>query len=355
MRKENRRTWKAVAVTLIFCICFMLAGCGGDDKIHAPFESKNHWSEDLNDIVEQLEAAGFTNIQKEPQETESESSADRIIKIKIGSNTMWNTANAWRADVPIIIEYYEYTGIRHIDVTMDVAVDGEDGKPVFSILTNLPDGTTLNVEFASETDDTDFYYEQRELTVEGGAAQTEAFTADGEPLVGTYSFGVVMLPEEQTEQVQEITGVAGEALQGSFVENSGDYSYIVKSVEYVSPVEKTVEKISEEEMLERLETAVSSIGDDCEISVEGYVYTINTWHDGLAMTAVMAQLGDEEAVEAWDGIAYATMEASERLQELLEMSGYGEYMAQMQVLNDENHDNTLLTASMGLVTYNCVS
>lgn len=355
MRRESKKAWKAVAMALILYICLMMASCGGGDKIHAPFESGSYKGQNLGDIVEQLETAGFTNIQKEPQETTSESMADSIIDIKIGSNMMWNTSNAWRPDIPITIKYYEYTGIRHIDVTMDITETGEEGKPTFSILTNLPDGTILNVEFGSENDDTEFYYEQRKLTVEGGTAQTDAFTMDGEPLVGAYSLGIVMLPGEQAEKVQEITGAAGEALRGDFIESAEDYSYVSASVEYLSPVEKNIEKISEEELLGRIKEATSGFGDDCEIDLDGYVYTVSVWQDGLAETAALAQLGDKEAAEEWDKIAYTTMEASERLQELLEMSGYGEYMAQLQVLNDENHDNTLLTASWGLVTHNCVS
>lgn len=48
-------------------------------------------------------------------------------------------------------------------------------------------------------------------------------------------------------------------------------------------------------------------------------------------------------------------ETTASLQELLTASGYGDYMVQIQVLNDKNHDNTLLTVTMGMASYNCVS
>lgn len=345
----------AALLLLATMFLLLLTGCGGGDKINAPFESGDYKGKSLDSIVAQLETAGFTNIQKEPQETENEFNADSIINIKIGSNTTWNTANAWKADVPIIIEYYEYTGIRHFEVTVEIEVGGEDGKPVFTIATNLPDETVLGVELASANDDTDYYFEQREVTVESGTAQTEAFTSGGEPLTGAYSFGVTMFPTEQPERVQEITGAAGEAMRGDLVEKSGDYSYILTSVEYLSPVEASIEQISEEELLERFAEALSGFGDNCEISVEGYVYTVSVWQDGLAQTAMLAQAGDQDAAEAWDEIMYSTMKASESLQELLTTSGYGDYMAQIQVLNDQNHENTLLTVFLGLVSYNCVS
>ena len=48
-------------------------------------------------------------------------------------------------------------------------------------------------------------------------------------------------------------------------------------MEYTSHVAETVEKISEEELREKLKTALSGFGDDCTISKDGYVYTVNVW------------------------------------------------------------------------------
>ena len=345
-REKDRRRWslRRLAVTAaVVALCALLAGCGGGDtgdKISAPFESGKCKGMELEVVKSQLAEAGFTNIQEKPQETATEFLADSVISVKIG----WNSANTWKPDTKIIIEYYAYTGIRHIDVTMDIAVGGEDGKPVFTVQTSLPDGTKLsaelsyNGELAGGRED---YVETQTITVQDGKAQTAPFTKDGEMLTGQYRFGVVMFPAEQSQQVQEIVGVSGEA--------------IAASMEYTSHVAETVEKISEEELREKLKTALSGFGDDCTISKDGYVYTVNVWQEGLAQTAMLAQTGDKDAKEAWDKIAYTTMQASDSLQELLTASGYGDYMVQIQVLNDKNHDNTLLTVTMGMASYNCVS
>lgn len=359
--KKNRCGKRWIAAIMAAILCMTMAGCGGGDKINAPFESGDYKGKSLDAIVAQLEEAGFTNIQEEPQETEMEFNADSIINIKIGSNTTWNTANAWKADVPIIIEYYEYTGIRHFEVTAEIEVGGEDGKPVFTIDTNLPDGTVLSAElsldFAPDNMEEDYVVSQ-EITVQDGVAQTEPYTlGNGEALTnknGKYRFGIVMFPWEQTEQVQEIVGHAGEAMLGDAVEQDDEYSYIAISTEYQSPIEAEVEKISEEELMERFEQALSGFGDNCEISVDGYVYTVSVWQDGLAMTATLAQAGNEAMAEEWDEIVYTTMQASASLQELLDASGYGDYMVQVQTLNDLNHDNILLTTMLGVATYNCV-
>lgn len=153
-REKDRRRWslRRLAVTAaVVALCALLAGCGGGDtgdKISAPFESGKCKGMELEVVKSQLAEAGFTNIQEKPQETATEFLADSVISVKIGSNASWNSANTWKPDTKIIIEYYAYTGIRHIDVTMDIAVGGEDGKPVFTVQTSLPDGTKLSAELS---------------------------------------------------------------------------------------------------------------------------------------------------------------------------------------------------------------
>ena len=125
-REKDRRRWslRRLAVTAaVVALCALLAGCGGGDtgdKISAPFESGKCKGMELEVVKSQLAEAGFTNIQEKPQETATEFLADSVISVKIGSNTSWNSANTWKPDTKIIIEYYAYTGIRHIDVTMDI-------------------------------------------------------------------------------------------------------------------------------------------------------------------------------------------------------------------------------------------
>ena len=153
-REKDRRRWslRRLAVTAaVVALCALLAGCGGGDtgdKISAPFESGKCKGMELEVVKSQLAEAGFTNIQEKPQETATEFLADSVISVKIGSNTSWNSATSWKPDTKIIIEYYAYTGIRHIDVTMDIAVGGEDGKPVFTVQTSLPDGSKLSAELS---------------------------------------------------------------------------------------------------------------------------------------------------------------------------------------------------------------
>ena len=131
-REKDRRRWslRRLAVTAaVVALCALLAGCGGGDtgdKISAPFESGKCKGMELEVVKSQLAEAGFTNIQEKPQETATEFLADSVISVKIGSNTSWNSANTWKPDTKIIIEYYAYTGIRHIDVTKEYAGSRDD-------------------------------------------------------------------------------------------------------------------------------------------------------------------------------------------------------------------------------------
>ncbi len=358
---KGQQLLKQRTVLTATMVCALLAGCSSANKINAPFTNNECSGKNLEEITAQLEAAGFKNIQIEPQDTTVEFNADEVISVRIGNNTAWNEANAWEPGTAVIVKYYNYTGIRHITVTADITVSGENGKPVFTIDTNLPNGTVLNTELVyagTLTDGQEDYDETQDITVQGGVAQTEAYTLNGEELAGDYQFYVSMLPADQTDDVQAVTGTSGEALKGNLVEKVGEYQYIQTSIEYQSPIEEQnleIEKIDEEELESRFREALAGFGDNCNITCEGYLYTVQVWQDGLAQTAARAVSGDKQAEDAWDKVVNVTLQATDSLQELLELSGYDEYIVQVQVLNDQNLANTLLDICLGMTTYNCVT
>ena len=342
-REKDRRRWslRRLAVTAaVVALCALLAGCGsGDtgDKISAPFESGKCKGMELEVVKSQLAEAGFTNIQEKPQETATEFLADSVISVKIGSNTSWNSANTWKPDTKIIIEYYAYTGIRHIDVTMDIAVGGEDGKPVFTVQTSLPDGTKLSAELSYNGELTgghEDYVETQTITVQDGKAQTAPFTKDGEMLTGQYRFGVVMFRRSRANRCRRSWARPARPCAVRWWKRT-ETTAISPRRWNTHPMLRRPLRRSARRSWEKLKTALSGFGDDCTISKDGYVYTVNVWQEGLAQTAMLAQTGDKDAKEAWDKIAYTTMQASDSLQELLTASGYGDYMAQIQVLNDK--------------------
>ena len=357
---KSRRLWRLKITMLAMVACILLTSCSNEEKINAPFTNSECQGKSVEEITEKLETAGFTNVQIEAQDTTTESNANDVISVKIGNNTIWNEANAWKPDTTVVVKYYNYTGIRHITVTADITVSGEDGKPIFVINTNLPDGTILNTELAYDGDLTigrEDYDEKQDVVVQDGEAKTEAYTLNDEALTGDYQFYVLMLPADQSEDVQKVTGSSGEALKGTLVEKSGSYRFIQTKMKYQSPVEEQPpesEKISEEELESRIRTALAGFDDDCNISVDGYLYTVQVWRDGVAPEVMLAKLGNAEAIEQWKKLEENAQQASLNLQYLLYENGYGDYLVQLQVLNDQNLDNTLLTTCMGATTYNCI-
>lgn len=366
MISQKRITKLATLMLCMFLLCAALAGCGGGEgKVNAPFENSYCNGKDVDSIMQELREAGFTNIQTEPQETNVSFNTNHVISVKIGSNTMYNTANAWKADVPIIIKYYEFAKEepKLIEVFLDISVSGGEGMPEFVIHTNLPDETVLSLELALDdipSNEQNDFFEQMELSVNNGMVETEAFSNEGKPLIGDYSFGVAMLPSEQPEQIQNLVGKNGENLTGSLVADSKDYRYVITSFTYHSPVESNdkeqSDKIPEEEMTALIEQALAAgFGENYSLILDGAVYTASVWQDGLAATALLASNGIAESVALWNDIAESTRNASASLQKLLDQNGHGDNMAVINILNDLNSDNVLLSAMSGIIITNCVS
>lgn len=101
---------------MVLMLLCLLAGCGGGNKINAPFRSSECEGKNIDNVVSELEQAGFTNIQTEPQESSVSFNDGSVIRVKIGSNSAYNTSNAWKPDVKIVIEYYEYTGEKKAEL-----------------------------------------------------------------------------------------------------------------------------------------------------------------------------------------------------------------------------------------------
>lgn len=340
-------------VLLLFMgtLLLLMSGCGAkyENPADLPFGSDGWQMQTAGEAIEALSAAGFTNIQENIKETSSADDAGKITKITVNGENLFRKGDRHEGTDVVEITYYS---LKRYETEMEIEVSGDAGLPVFTVNTNLPNGTRLELKLSNE----ESYSEQQTVKVKDGQAVSDIFWDNGHYLLGEYTLSVVMKPEDQNASVQYEIGKNGEAMTGPLVhidENDAG-KYLLLEDGYTSNYTEP-EKISEDELRERFAQALSGFGDDCTISKDGYVYTVNVWQEGLAQTAMLAQTGDKDAKEAWDKIAYTTMQASDSLQELLTASGYGDYMVQIQVLNDKNHDNTLLTVTMGMASYNCVS
>lgn len=340
-------------VLLLFMgtLLLLMSGCGAkyENPTDLPFGSDGWQMQTAGEAIEALSAAGFTNIQENIKETSSADDAGKITKITVNGENLFRKGDRHEGTDVVEITYYS---LKRYEAEMEIEVSGDAGLPVFTVNTNLPNGTRLELTLSNE----ESYSEQQTVKVKDGQAVSDIFWDNGHYLLGEYTLSVVMKPEDQNASVQYEIGKNGEAMTGPLVhidENDAG-KYLLLEDGYTSNYTEP-EKISEDELRERFAQALSGFGNDYEIDLEGYVYTVSVWQDGLAACAMLAEQGVPTAVEQWGEIVDTTAEASNSLQELLSISGYGDYMVQIEVLNDQNHENTLLTVLLGMVSYNCVS
>lgn len=344
---------KREIVLLLFMgtLLLLMSGCGAkyENPADLPFGSDGWQTQTAGEAIEALSAAGFTNIQENIKETSSADDAGKITKITVNGENLFRKGDRHEGTDAVEITYYS---LKQYEAEMEIEVSGDAGLPVFAVNTNLPNGTKLELTLSNE----ESYSEKQTVKVKDGQAVSDMFWDNGNYLLGEYTLSVVMKPEDQNASVQYEIGKNGEAMTGPLVQidekDVGQYLFLED--DYISNYTEP-EKISEDELRERFAQALSGSGNDYEIDLEGYVYTVSVWQDGLAACAMLAEQGVPTAVEQWEEIVDTTAEASNSLQELLNISGYGDYMAQIEVLNDQNHENTLLTVLLGMVSYNCVS
>lgn len=344
-------TQKAATLLAILAVVLLgLAGCSSENKAQAPFNSIECAGMNYEDALTQLEEAGFLEITTETVETNSADHDGDVISVTFDGRTSYSSGNKWENTVPVVVKHYV---LAQFEATIEITVSGEAGFPVFNIETNLPDKTELLVTL----DDGNLYTEQQTVKVKDGVATTEAFTNEWNELVGEYTLTCVMEIEDQAYSVKTKLGTNGECLTGELVEDNeetGDkYLFLEQSYtsDYVPPV-----AISQAEMDSLIDQTLKAIFDDnYSFELVGYTYNVNIWYDGVAMTATLANIGDVTAIATWEDLRNVTAEASASLYNLLASNGHVDKMASVNILNDINKEYVLLTATLGFVTYDCVS
>jgi hypothetical protein len=328
----------------------ILSGCKRvEHPVYAPF-AHNEWiGMDFQEAMAALQGAGFVNVETSESKTNSENKSGTVAGISINEKTNFTKKDFWENDVPVHISYY---ALQEYEVSLDMNIKGEEGKPEFSISTNLPDKTKLKLSLM----DDNFYSQDQTVTVKDGMAISKPFTEEyKEPLKGKYILTVVMEPGDQQYGVKNILGTSGECLSGDLVETnsvSGN-KYIFKEFDYESNYEYS---ISLSDIIFALHLGLSqSYGDNFDLSKDGNVITAKVWNDGVAAGAMLAENGNAELKESWDTMSETIRSTSEKGQETLNNAGYGDVVFVVDVVNDANHDNVLLVAMGGTVVYDYVN
>lgn len=121
-----------------------------------------------------------------------------------------------------------------IEVSLDVSVKKNGGKPMFTVKTNLPDEAVLMLTLNGND-----YRGQTDAVVKNGVAKSKPYSSDGKKLSsGKYTLEVSMSePRLQSDNVRAIVGENGENMTGEYVQTtdiddakfiSGDFKFSFK-------------------------------------------------------------------------------------------------------------------------------
>lgn len=94
--------------------------------------------------------------------------------------------------------------------------------------------------------------------------------------------------------------------------------------------------------------------DSFEIKKKDNIVHINIWQDGLAFEATLAKEGYEENKEKWEDMKDNAEYMSESLTKLMKTTGIKDGHVAVNVLNDQNKDNTLLSYLDGECVYDAM-
>lgn len=245
-----RRTKGAALLMALIVLCMAVVGCTEiQNPANAPFAYNEYQGKNYEDIVAELEAAGFQNIKTETMLTFSESKEYTVGGVTIDGNHTFRKGAVYEATVPVIVSYYKMQ---------------EQEEP-----------STDTQPSTSGTDATD--------------------STQADPI-----------PQE------EMDALLNKTLQAAFDE---EYS----------------------------------------IELEGYLYTVNLWHEGIAATATLAKDGNAEAMDTWTSLKKSASDMCASLCELLSMNGHDDKMVSVNILNDINRENVLFTTFIGMETYDWVT
>ena len=222
-----------IICTAALSLC-LLSGCSStiENPAAVPFSSKEVAGMPYEDVLSALEQAGFTQIQSEPITTRSTTEAGTVESLVIREKSSFSQGKEWESDTPVVLTHYQ---LEQLEVTGEIKVEGEDGKPEFSFVTNLPDGLKVKMTLL----DDNYYNEQQEVEIEDGTATSEPFLLENElPLRGDYTLTVVMEPADQSFWSTGTIGSSGEYLAGDLIQQNSvnQTNYVFLEYAYTSPL-----------------------------------------------------------------------------------------------------------------------
>lgn len=152
-----------------------------------------------------------------------------------------------------------------------------------------------------------------------------------------------------TETPAETTPATEMATTAAPVETTAEATESVAT----DPVEESA-GVSLDVAVGLMESVIKENFENYEIYHENGIITLNVWEQGIAIGATLAAGGDAENLAAWNGLVENQKDFCLSLCDFVDTLGLDDTMVMVNILNDGNKENVLLSIAEGVVVYNCV-
>lgn len=95
--------------------------------------------------------------------------------------------------------------------------------------------------------------------------------------------------------------------------------------------------------------------ENSDFSYDDTSITMTVWQDNIAAGALLAQQGNAELQESWNEMRDNLINMCQSARDMLDEAGYTDVTVTLNLLNDMNQDNTLLSVMDGVVIYDAVN
>lgn len=121
------------------------------------------------------------------------------------------------------------------------------------------------------------------------------------------------------------------------------------------PTEASDATVDPATIVSLIETTLKGNFENCDVSYKDGIITINLWQDGLAAGAMLAQAGNDECLDSWNEVVENQKDLCLSIVDFVETFGITDIPVSINVLNDLNKENVLLSILNGVVIYNALS
>lgn len=114
----------------------------------------------------------------------------------------------------------------------------------------------------------------------------------------------------------------------------------------------STDEVSTDSIASLVKLAVKDNFDDVDVSVDGDVITVNIKQNGVAADFYSLTQGDADVKDAWDQLVQNQVSLCDQFKKSSSDLGRDDIMFIVQLLNDVNPDNVLVSVMDGTVYYN---